>query len=80
MLLSSRLLLRHARLYHVQPQRERRGRERARGERERPRAEKEIERKGRWEVKGFKWAEDKIFNKDPVKSENMEEKKGQEFY
>lgn len=32
--------------------------------RERWRAEKENERKGRWEVKGLKWAYDKIFNKD----------------
>lgn len=37
LLLSSRLLLRHARLYHVQPQREERERERAGGERERER-------------------------------------------
>lgn len=52
LLLSSRLLLRHARLYHVQPQREERER---RGERDEG-AEKENERKGRWEVEGLKWA------------------------
>lgn len=55
MLLSSRLLLRHARLYHVQPQRE----ERERKRRARRRAEKENEGKGRWEVKGLKRAKQK---------------------
>lgn len=85
MLLSSRLLLRHARLYHVQPQREEREREQEERERDEG-AEKENERKGRWEVKGLKWAEEKIFCKDvrPVKnrktkSENMEERGGNFF-
>lgn len=71
--LSSRLLLRHARLYHVQPQRE----ERERRRRERRRAEKENERKGRWEVKGLKRAKEQ---RCPPSEMSKYGRKRQEFY